>query len=231
MRVIYKNTTIDPPGTIAHAREMGAEVITPKKNFFELMEQNGIPSRYYRFCCRVLKEYRFDKSMDKIVIGVRRSESVRRSKSYMEPTECVGTKASPLEAIYPILDWDDDDVREFLEDRRVKCAPAYYDEQGKFHVERRLGCMCCPLKSKKNRLEDFKAHPYMVKSYCRSAQRYLDTHPNVAANKRFANAYEWFVCNMFYDSYTKFAEQKNEVLFDNFDCKKIIEEYFSVRFD
>ena len=35
-RAIYKNTTIDPPGTIAHAREMGAEVIHPQKTFFQL---------------------------------------------------------------------------------------------------------------------------------------------------------------------------------------------------
>lgn len=30
-RAIYKNTTIDPPGTIKHAKEMGAEIMPPKK--------------------------------------------------------------------------------------------------------------------------------------------------------------------------------------------------------
>ena len=34
-RAIYKATTIDPPQTIAHAREMGAEVIHPKKTYFQ----------------------------------------------------------------------------------------------------------------------------------------------------------------------------------------------------
>ena len=28
-RAIYKNTTIDPPGTIKHVREMGVEIIPP----------------------------------------------------------------------------------------------------------------------------------------------------------------------------------------------------------
>lgn len=29
-RAIYKNTTIDPPGTIKHAQEMGAEIRQPQ---------------------------------------------------------------------------------------------------------------------------------------------------------------------------------------------------------
>lgn len=28
-RAIYKNTTIDPPGTIKHVREMGVEILPP----------------------------------------------------------------------------------------------------------------------------------------------------------------------------------------------------------
>ncbi|HRL63928.1 MAG TPA: hypothetical protein PKW64_06590 [Segatella copri] len=36
-RAIYKNTTIDPPGTIAHVKEMGVEIIRPKENFFQLI--------------------------------------------------------------------------------------------------------------------------------------------------------------------------------------------------
>ena len=42
-RAIYKNTTIDPPGAIAHAREMGAEVIRPKETFFQLVSRRGFP--------------------------------------------------------------------------------------------------------------------------------------------------------------------------------------------
>ena len=57
-RAIYKNTTIDPPGTIAHAKENGAEVLQPKARFFELVAKNGAPNRFSRHCCRYLKEYK-----------------------------------------------------------------------------------------------------------------------------------------------------------------------------
>lgn len=42
-RAIYKNTTIDPPGTIAHCKAKGAEIIRPKKSFFQIIEQKGFP--------------------------------------------------------------------------------------------------------------------------------------------------------------------------------------------
>ena len=76
-RAIYKATTIDPPKTIAHAREMGAEIIRPKKTFFQLISENGFPTRFYRFCCSVLKEY---KICDRTILGIRRSESRKKDR-------------------------------------------------------------------------------------------------------------------------------------------------------
>ena len=42
-RAIYKNTTIDPPGTIKHVRENGVEVIQPKMSFRQIVEKKGLP--------------------------------------------------------------------------------------------------------------------------------------------------------------------------------------------
>lgn len=84
-RAIYKNTTIDPPYTIKHVKERGVEMIRPKMNFFELMCKNGLPSRFYRFCCSTLKEYHI---LDYVIIGVRRDESNARAKRYTEPERC-----------------------------------------------------------------------------------------------------------------------------------------------
>lgn len=130
-RAIYKNTTIDPPGTIAHVKEMGVEILRPKENFFQLIAKKGFPSRFSRFCCEVLKEY---KVLDKTVIGVRKAESRARKERYNEPTECryFGAKKEEnhVEQIYPILEWTDEDVRDFILDRDLKLAPLYYDTGG-----------------------------------------------------------------------------------------------------
>lgn len=38
-RAIYKNTTIDPPGTIKHYKDNGVEITSPKINFFDLVKK------------------------------------------------------------------------------------------------------------------------------------------------------------------------------------------------
>ena len=129
-RAIYKNTTIDYPGTLRHVKEMGAEIIMPKMKFFDIVAQMGLPNRMKRFCCGILKEYRYDTSLKKMITGVRRSEGNDRAKRYTEPTQCRGTKKGPYEAIYPILDWTDDDILAFILDRNLKLAPVYYDSGG-----------------------------------------------------------------------------------------------------
>lgn len=167
-RAIYKNTTIDPPGTAAHARAMGAEVIMPKESFFEIIARRSFPSRFVRFCCSELKEY---KVLDRAVQGIRRCESVKRAKRYQEPELCRTYKKGEKVRIYlPILDWSDDDVAAFIADRGIKCHSLYYDENGNFHVERRLGCMGCPLASRKLRLQEFKRRPNLVKAWVRGAK-------------------------------------------------------------
>lgn len=165
-RAIHKSTTIDPPGTIAHVKEMGVEILRPKISFFNLVAKKGLPSRFYRFCCEQLKEY---KVCNKAIIGVRKAESSKRAAIYKEPTECryYGEKKEEnhVEAIYPILEWTDEDVRNFIIDRKLKLAPIYYNSGGQIDVSKRLGCMCCPLASQRKRIAYFKEKPRMARKY------------------------------------------------------------------
>lgn len=148
-RAIYRNTTIDPPGTISHCKAQGVEIRHPKRTFFEMIEAKGLPNRKKRFCCAELKEY---KILDVVVLGVRRDESPKRAAIYKEPTACryygAHKPENYTEQIYPILNWSIDDVRSFVADRNIKLAPHYYDPDGSLHFERRLGCIGCPLQSR-----------------------------------------------------------------------------------
>lgn len=205
---------------------MGAEVVMPKKTFFELVQENGFPNRFMRHCCKYLKEY---KVLDKSVMGVRKSESTKRNARYNEPTECrfYGSKKEHVEAIYPILDWTDDDVSDFLQDRNIKCAPVYYDEHGVFHVERRLGCMGCPLKTNNKRKTDFKKYPRLVRAWIKAGQRFLELHPTSKTAQRYTDAYEWFFREIFFENQNAFEEYKTS-LFGFPDYKKILEEQFNI---
>lgn len=225
-RAIYKNTTIDPPGTIQHVISKGVEIRRPKKTFFQLVAQKGYPSRFVRFCCSELKEY---KILERTILGVRKAESIARSKRYEEPTKCLiyGSKERHVEAFYPILNWSDKDVADFIRAEGIKCHPLYYDKQGKFHVERRLGCLCCPLVYKKHRIEEFKQYPNMVKAYIRAGQKFRDTHPDAAFTKRYENIYDAFVRFLFYDRDHEFQQTKFG-LFGKTDYKNLIMDYFGI---
>lgn len=226
-RAIYKNTTIDPPGTIMHVKEMGVEIVQPKKyTFRQLIAKKGLPNRKRRFCCAELKEY---KILDKVVVGVRREESRIRAERYKEPTICrVYSKYERVEQIMPILEWTTQDVAEFIEDRKIKCAPVYYDEQGKFHPDRRLGCMCCPLASTKKRIEEFKKYPGMVKLYIKAEQEFLDSHKNSAsARNNSGDAIECFVHDVFFPSGRKWDVVSNG-MFGKPDFKGFLEMTFGI---
>lgn len=226
-RAIYKNTTIDPPYTITHVKENGVEIRRPQKTFFQLMAKKGFPSRFVRFCCTELKEY---KILDRCIMGVRRAESIARKNRYTEPTKCLiyGSKTKHVEAIYPILDWSDQNVTEFIKERGIKCHPIYYDKQGNFHVERRLGCMCCPLAYRKKRIAEFKRYPNMVKAYIRAGQQYRDTHPDAVFTKNYDNIYDAFVRFLFYENDRDF-KQNNVGIFGKTNYKECLENYFKIK--
>ena len=225
-RAIYRNTTIDPPGTIAHVRENDVEILQPKKSFFQLIADNGFPNRFMRFCCRYLKEY---KVLDKCIMGVRKAESTKRAARYSEPTECrfYGSKKEHVEAFYPILDWTDDDVVAFIEERGIKIHSLYYREDGTIDPKRRLGCMCCPLAFYKKRIEQFKQHPNMVKAYIRNGQKFRDTHPDAKSIKTHPTVYQQFVRDVFFERQKQF-EEFEQSMFGTIDYKQFIEDYFNI---
>lgn len=224
-RAIYKNTTIDPPGTIKHCKDMGVEIVRPKQTFFQLIEKKGFPNRWSRFCCEVMKEY---KILDYAVHGIRRCESKAREKRYKEPMICrLYGKKEHCNVILPILEWTDSDVAEFIEERHIQCAPVYYSG-GVFNVKERLGCIGCPLQSD-NGLADFKKYPNLVKAWCRAGKKWLDLHPNVKSNKKFGNVYRLFTFHVFFKSYQDFIEGTSG-FFGNVDCKEFLENYFNIKF-
>ena len=225
-RAIYKNTTIDPPGTIAHVLEMGAEIRRPKRTFFELISKKGMPSRFTRFCCAELKEY---KILDTCVIGVRREESAKRAARYKEPSVCrVYSKTEHVEQILPILEWTLQDVAEFLEDRKIKLAPVYYDEAGKVHYERRLGCLGCPLANDTKRLEEFKKYPKLAKQWIKAQKVFRDTHPNCKAVAMYEDEYENFCFQVFKTKMAKIPTNKNAIF--KTDYKEFLQQLLNTKF-
>ena len=226
---VYKNTTVDRPGSIAHAKEAGATILNPKKTMLELISEMGWPSRWMRFCCKHLKEY---KVYDRAVQGIRRSESIARTKRYKEPEECrVYSAKEKVRVYYPILEWTNEDVERFIKERGIKCHPHYYDENGNFHVERRVGCIGCPLQSRKDVHEDFKRYPKMLKAWMRSYKTWLENHPNTKSAQTFENVYQATYFKLFCGNMDEYNQIWGGLhLFENeqVSAKEFLENYFGI---
>lgn len=167
----YTNTTIDPIGTIRHIRELypHTEILQPKLTFYQLVEKKGLPTRLNRYCCERLKEYG---SVGKIVFeGVRSAESSKRQgRDYIQCDNRKWQKGS--QHIYPLYDWTDDDIWNFINEKQIKIAPAY--NLGL----KRLGCVGCPLVSRKGaRQAEFDLYPKYYEAIKRAITKGMTKNP------------------------------------------------------
>lgn len=227
-RAIYKNTTIDPPGTVQHCKDNGVEVLMPKERFLDIIARKGLPTRRARFCCEVLKEY---KILDNAVQGIRRSESTKRAKNYAEkePIICRNySKSEHVNVFLPILDWSDKDVADFVNAHGIKCHPLYYNEDGKFCVERRLGCIGCPMQSD-NGVAYFVKYPKMLRQWIKASKVWWNKEREtpLASVAKFGDIYALIAHNLFFDNYDSF-QAANTSMFGKEDWKQRLEDYFKI---
>lgn len=151
---IFGDTTLEFPYTLEYKKRFnkneesrGVRVLTAKnreKNFENLCEIVGPPSRVMRWCCTVFKTGAIQKIIssafkDKNNIlsfqGIRRNESVNRSKYERESRN---SKISKQTVVSPIIDWIDFDVWLYILTTKIDFNDAYRLGWT------RVGCWCCP---------------------------------------------------------------------------------------
>lgn len=153
---IYGDTTLEYPTSARYITEFRKSfpetpVLVAKnkdQDFNDLCEVVGPPSRVMRWCCTVFKtgaitrkiEQTFhDKKRILSFQGIRRVESVSRSKYERDSYE---SKISKQVVASPIIDWLDFDVWLYILANGIPFNEAY--KQG----FTRVGCWCCPNNSR-----------------------------------------------------------------------------------
>lgn len=219
-KVVHRCTTIDPPYTLRHVKEChpNVTILKPERTFFQLVRKKGMPTMFRRFCCAYLKEYY---TSDYVMLGVRRSESVKRAIRYVEPEQCrVFRKGQKQIQVLPMLDFTNEDIENIIVGERLKVHPLYYDEQGKFHVERRLGCIGCPLQSDRGK-GDFLKYPKFFRLLFRNLVIYYKGDETKAGHV--------LVHHLFYSNHGHEKFLQNFCgLFPHDNYKAILEDYFKI---
>lgn len=149
---IYGDTTLEYPETAVYLKEFKKiHPTTPilvaknkEQDFNELCKVIGPPSRVMRWCCTIFKTGAITRKIDstfknKIKIltfqGLRRNESLARSKYERESS---GAKITKQQTVAPIIDWLDFDVWLYILSRKIPFNNAYRKGFS------RVGCWCCP---------------------------------------------------------------------------------------
>lgn len=217
--LVYNSTTIDPPFTLSRNLNLGAKIVRPRFSFLQLIERKGLPNLQRRFCCQELKEKFI---APRLLLGVRSSESVKRKLRYKEPTACrIYSTKLHCDQILPIVDWTNEDIKLFVEASKEKMHPLYY-VNGKFDVNKRLGCIGCPLQGDRGKA-DFLQFPKMLRLWCKAYSRYVATH------KAINGVYEDIVYHIFYSNHgTNKYEQCFNGLFSAPNAKQLLEDYFHI---
>lgn len=149
---IYGDTTLEFPETKeyvarfkkAHPKTQVLIAQNKDKNFFELCDQLGPPSRVMRWCCTIFKTGAIQRkiaslfrSKTKILtfFGIRRNESNSRNKYDRESDS---PKIAIQKTVSPIIDWLDFDIWLYILTSGVDFNRAYRIGYT------RVGCWCCP---------------------------------------------------------------------------------------
>lgn len=190
----YSVTTVDPPELVQFVKTFeDVEMILPRYrdgspvSMWNLIPKKRMPpTRVVRYCCEYFKEHGGDGRFK--VTGVRWAESASRratraSLEYSrlrtdrvmtlddadDPTIDMATlPAMQHRILNPIVDWEDDDVWEFIKSNHVPYC-SLYDEGFT-----RLGCVGCPLGGGTAQKREFARWPKVRDNYVRAFDRMLE---------------------------------------------------------
>lgn len=201
IEIVNSHTTADAPPTVYHIRNqfkkwendgIDCKIVYPKykgisTSMWTLIPIKKMPpTRLGRYCCAVLKETTGNGRM--IATGVRWAESAARVKKRSQ-FEAISAnwqnkillsdnddkrqlfEACTLKArrvVNPIIDWTDDDIWGYAKSEKL-CLNPLYDCGFK-----RVGCVGCPLASKKGREKEFAAFPKYRDMYISAFARMLE---------------------------------------------------------
>ncbi|MCI5741676.1 MAG: phosphoadenosine phosphosulfate reductase family protein [Lachnospiraceae bacterium] len=149
---IFGDTTLEFPFTYDYVKRFKQEhpqtpIITSRnkeKDFEELCQLVGPPSRVMRWCCTVFKTGSIQKTIKSLFrsktriltfYGIRRSESASRNK-YDRDSD--SPKITKQRILSPIIDWMDFDIWLYLLTTGIDFNDAYRLGYA------RVGCWCCP---------------------------------------------------------------------------------------
>jgi phosphoadenosine phosphosulfate reductase len=234
----YSLTTVDPPELVRfiNVEHPGVIVDRPKKTMWQLIVDNGPPTRINRFCCKYLKE---SSGIGRVTVtGVRWAESNSRRKDRhlvdigekeITFNEDNSESRRVVESCYrtaktlvnPIVDWSDDDVWNYIHKTGLRYC-SLYDEGWS-----RLGCIGCPMNTRG--AEQFKRWPTYKTAYIHAFDRFIARRKSRGNDKNLKwktgqECFEWWISDNKNNDETMDGQMELTELQEKTKTEKLIDE-------
>lgn len=212
-KAYYNVTTNDPPDNVRFIRQYYPEVTftIPPRSYYRLIETKGLPTSKHRWCCDIFKE-RMGAGYC-VLTGIRHEESRKRAQyapvvrwgrtpgqreqlslAKMETNrfECVDGKDKIM--IYPILEWIEDDVWQFIDSQHLPINPCY-QQKG------RVGCVYCPFAPARNIKAYIQTHPKQHAAFLHALERYLSKSTLGTKFESAEDCFDWWLSKVSLNEY------------------------------
>lgn len=221
-------TTLDPPELMQFIRKNYPDVQLhrPEINFYKLIEKKKmLPLRQSRYCCAYLKEQAGAGTVT--LLGVRKEESAKRAarseveRIHSNPEKravnldqfnvnseqehsCIGGEDKIV--VSPIFKWSKADVWNLIRGNGIEYCKLY--DEG-FH---RIGCLFCPMASKRERARARKRYPGFERLIKRSIQKLIDEHGYFNNYEATADEiFNWWLSDRNPDEYFAMLRQQTKL--------------------
>lgn len=216
---VYNVTTNDPADNVRFIKHNYPDVkfSIPEKSYFQLIAQKGVPTMFNRWCCALFKE---TSGVGYVVLtGVRKEESRKRAEydevgkwgrskgkketvdlDKMEANEfrCVGGKDKFM--VYPILEWTEKDVWDFITQRGLNVNPCY-------KTHKRVGCVFCPFARTKEVRAYCETHPKLKAAFIHAIARYIERERDRQKLPSAEDYFDWWLSHISLNEYIKKRRQ------------------------
>lgn len=212
-KAVYNVTTNDPADNVRFIKHSYPEVefSIPEKSYFQLIAQKGVPTMFNRWCCALFKETAGVGCV--VLTGVRKEESRKRAaydevnkwgrtkdkketvdldKMEVNEFRCVGGKDKFM--VYPILEWTERDVWDFIAVRDLPVNPCY-------KTHKRVGCVFCPFARPKDIRAYCETHPQLKAAFIHAIERYRERERERQKLPTAEEYFEWWLSHISLDEY------------------------------
>lgn len=229
--IAYFNHSFEDTTTLNFIRKYYPDVKWRRPHNFGFIQNiwlnhdSCLPTVEFAYCCSDYK-HNANNVDNAVIVGVRALESASRRKrkvfesktktfakhnkdlfgEYFTDT-CMGTGATSVIQLKPILDWSDDEVWDYIKRNELPINPSY-------KYSKRVGCMVCPKANFTSNYLSLIQHPKLIDAFIKAREKRSDINWIITSeNKDYSMDKVKYICRWLNHSFRPFSK-KQRLLFD-----------------